>query len=651
MQLRYQRELDGLRALAVLAVIAFHLDIPGFSGGFVGVDIFFVISGFLITGVIRGNVAAGTFRFSEFYSRRARRLFPAAFVTILATFVIGAFVMSPVAFGNLSYSALAAVLSVSNITFWLESGYFEDSNWTKPLLHTWSLGIEEQFYLLWPAAMVFALSRGRKNFVPAAIIAVAVTGVLVAEICLQFASEAAFFLLPFRISEFAIGAALVWISPDTIRSRSLREVGFVAGIVAIALSVLLFDSMTRFPGANALLPCLGTALCIYFCQSFAARLLLGNPPAVTIGRISYSLYLVHWPIIVFAKYYLLRDLTVLEVILAAFATFALAILLYRHVEQPFRIKTNGKSFAGPKHISAAIAACVFLLAVPAVSAQVDGWRWRLPSRVAQAEAIALRDAHYGGLDCDDIPCETGSSALPKVYVIGDSHARSLYAGLIAAFPGVNFIIYAPDGCGFYSTRYLASSVSTDSNCRTLRASAYKEISRSDAPVIIFQLWSFYARLPHYPEDGVGISIQSADALAFSSFVSKQIDDMILQLNSRSIIVIGGLPRFANIGSPEDCFSRPLQRLPCATSLKRSRTDLMNAVFNEAITATANKSFVWIDPFKYLCDLTHCRNLTPDGQTIYADGDHLSILGSEYLVRLFRPIIARELENLSKPAVD
>ena len=644
MHMKYRREIDGLRAVAILAVLAFHLDVKSFAGGFVGVDIFFVISGYLITSVIRSHSIAGTFRFSEFYLRRMRRLFPAMFVTVLVTFVLGAFLMSPVAFGYLSSSALAAVLSVSNVTFWLQSGYFDESSWTKPLLHTWSLGIEEQFYLLWPAAIVLLL-RCREHVAPIVIGAIGIASAVIAEAWLRLSPDAVFFLLPFRICEFALGALLVWAPANSGRAPLLTEAGFAAGFSAIATSILIFDSDTKFPGVASLLPCLGAALCICCGRAFIARVTLANSAAVAIGRISYSLYLVHWPAVVFSKYYLLRDLTNTETILVLFAIFVLAIALFRYAEQPFRSRGSIISIASPRKSWIVATVCVALLAVPTISAQVDGWPWRVRENGFSAKPFDLDNTIYGGVDCKEARCEsTGNPAHVKVYVVGDSHARGLYAGLVHSFPSVNFIFFVSDACGFYSAGFYAAYSRTGVDCAGLRRRAFDEIAQTSSPVIIFQLWRSYARLRHFPTDHREAAFQTTKTPLFAAFAAAQIEALKSRLQSRSVMVVGGVPTFANIGSPEDCFSRPLQSPICATSPRLTVVDRVNADFNSAVAAIPNKTFIWIDPFRYLCDSTHCRNMTPDGKTIYADEDHLSVWGSEYVVSLFKSVLAREIMN-------
>lgn len=368
----YRRDIDGLRAVAVLAVLLFHLDIPGVTGGFTGVDIFFVISGYLITGLIRRGVEAGSFSLLEFYSRRLRRLFPAMFVTVVATFVIGALLMSPVTFRSLASSALAASLSVSNFLFWLQSGYFDPSKWIKPLLHTWSLGVEEQFYLLWPATIILLLALRKRLSPLAAVLTISAISLALAETVVQYRAAAAFYLLPFRVFEFGMGAALVWLPAAERLPRFARESGFAAGLAMIAGAVLLFDSDTRFPGVTALLPCVGAALCIHFGQTKLAQTIFANAPAVFAGKISYSLYLTHWPIIVFAKYYLLRDLTAAETLAAFAASVATALLLYRYVERPFRFQEARNNYLAPRKVMTWTAACLLLLAVPLVSALFSG---------------------------------------------------------------------------------------------------------------------------------------------------------------------------------------------------------------------------------------------------------------------------------------
>ena len=279
----------------MLSVLLFHLDVALFSGGFVGVDAFFVISGFLITRLIRDDVAAGKFSFTRFYVRRARRIFPALFLTLAATFVAGYLLFSSQHLMRLGGALVSAVFSVSNFYFWGEAGYFDTAAHLKPLLHTWSLGIEEQFYLLWPAILVFTLLRAPR-WAPVALLFVGgALSLFLSEFFVRWPSIA-FYLLPFRAFEFALGAVLVWLNPHRMKSAIWGELWVAAGLGMLGYSIVSFSGETPFPGLNALIPCVGTALIIYGGESRFLSRLLSNPIAVGIGLISYSLYLVHWPV-------------------------------------------------------------------------------------------------------------------------------------------------------------------------------------------------------------------------------------------------------------------------------------------------------------------------------------------------------------------
>ena len=296
LRLAYEPGIDGLRAFAVLAVMFFHLGVPGFTGGFVGVDVFFVISGFLITRLIYRETKAGGFSFAKFYARRARRILPALAVTLLGTAVAAAIIAAPAQFQSLLTSLISAALGVSNFYFWMESGYFAADDLSTPLLHTWTLGVEEQFYLLWPAVIVLLAAFRSKAVLMGAVVFMGGLSLAAAEYAIgQGHAAAAFFLMPTRIVEFAIGACLVWISRDG--DNRWKELCCALGFAAIAAAVFLYTPQTRFPGVTALLPCAGAALLITGASSRYAGLALRSRTAVWIGRRSYSLYLMHWPLI------------------------------------------------------------------------------------------------------------------------------------------------------------------------------------------------------------------------------------------------------------------------------------------------------------------------------------------------------------------
>ena len=290
-------DIQALRALAVVSVLLFHFDLPGVPGGYLGVDIFFVVSGFLITRILDREVVSGGINILEFYTRRVRRILPAAVATIAVTLAVATVLFASVDLAPAARSALAALLSSSNILFWLESGYFDASSDLKPLLHTWSLGVEEQFYLVWPTVILVAARYGRRALV-VALVVLGLASLIAAQMLLSEAPNAVFYLMPFRAFEFAIGGLLSFVRP--LPPGRLTTILFACGWAMMLVSVAWFGENYPMPGVLSLVPAGGAGLAI-LTGAGAPRWLLVRPMVAT-GDLSYSLYLVHWPLVVFWKY-------------------------------------------------------------------------------------------------------------------------------------------------------------------------------------------------------------------------------------------------------------------------------------------------------------------------------------------------------------
>lgn len=337
-KLKYISAIDGLRALAVLAVLFYHLDIPLFKGGFMGVDIFFVLSGFLITRIIHTELLAGEFSFLRFYARRVRRIFPALFVMMFVASVAAILFLIPIEYRDYMRALRHAALQFSNVMFVERVSYFANAEAENPLLHTWSLGVEEQFYFIWPllfwgVARFWQLKKVAWMLVPLSILSFA--GSLYV---LKIDPNKAFYLLPPRAWELAVGGMVALLATKPLHKKWLAEALGVAGVALMVWAILGFDN-TDFPGVKALLPVFGAALAIYAFQApHTTRIMkfFALKPIVFVGLISYSLYLWHWPLIAFYKNYTLLPLTwgVQAVIIVA--SFVLAVLSWRFVERPFR---------------------------------------------------------------------------------------------------------------------------------------------------------------------------------------------------------------------------------------------------------------------------------------------------------------------------
>lgn len=414
--MQYRPEIDGLRAVAVLPVILFHAGTPLFSGGYVGVDVFFVISGFLITTIILEALNQDRFSIRSFYERRARRILPALFLVMLTSLPFGLAWMSGAQFRNLLESALSASLFVSNILFWLESGYFDDSIHIKPLIHTWSLGVEEQFYIIFPLSIAFIWVAAKK-FLLAALIITAVLSFVAAEIALKQSPSAAFYLAPFRLWELLAGSILALWTINNSQKASDLCAGF--GLFLIGLSVVLYDVSTPFPGRYALVPVLGSVFFIAGCtQDTWVGKAMSWRPLVFTGLISYSLYLWHQPLLAFTRIRL-GDVPPILVASLIVLSFGLSYLTWRYVERPFR---KGKKISKSKLVAASIGVTIVIAGATIVTIVNQG----------NFIPIVAKDRDSLLIDKD-------------IWVIGDSHAEHLIPGLTAITSG-NVINLTGAGC-------------------------------------------------------------------------------------------------------------------------------------------------------------------------------------------------------------
>lgn len=339
--LSYRPDIDGLRALAVLAVVIFHFNKQWLPGGFVGVDIFFVISGYLITGIVARQLAEGQFKFSDFYLRRVRRIFPAAAFMILVTLMAGVTLMLPADVNDLSGAALASLLSVANIYFWkyLDVSYFAASSDMVPLLHMWSLGVEEQFYLLWPACLFFAFAYVQKRWIVILSLLLAVISFTWGQLYVESDQKFAYYMLPSRAGELLIGAVTYFLCQlvQLRVRRTYAEILAAVGLAIIIWSLLTIRETDGFPGWISVIPTIGVALLIA-AGNFSPTLvgsLFSLRPFVAVGLISFSLYLWHWPVLAFYRYSM-GEPDLFGGVFCLVIMLVMTLLSYFCIEKPFR---------------------------------------------------------------------------------------------------------------------------------------------------------------------------------------------------------------------------------------------------------------------------------------------------------------------------
>lgn len=643
----YRADIDGLRAVAVLSVLLFHAKIPGFDGGFVGVDIFFVISGFLITSIIRGDQAKDRFSFVKFYERRVRRIMPALYVVTTVTIIASCFVLLPSDLSGAAYSAIASMLFVSNIYFWRTGGYFAGVSEEKPLLHTWSLSVEEQFYLIFPIILFLTFRYARSK--EAIVIWVLLAASFLASVFGIYINKETptFYLLPTRAWELMVGAVLALKMVPALPER-WRSPTALAGLVLILVPVVLFDSKTPFPGMAALPPVLGAAFLIHagVGGTTIASPLLTAKPVVWIGLFSYSLYLWHWPILVLSRYYLVRELTLVEAIAAIGLAFALAYLSWRFVEQPFR-RANLKTFALFGGAGAMGAAIVVGSAAVVVN---DGFPQRFSAEVARINETngrlfkcpVTQYVPFGRYVACPFKADGATGpASSNLIVWGDSHAQMYVPAIRARLSDEHSgRLVSVNGCPPLTDR------SSNRTCLNINKSNAEEILKSPDQVIVLALhWERYKN-----ETMMGVEADAEGYRAIIDGLRRTVST--LQSGGKTVVVVGPIltPGY-NISS---AMSRSIAfDRANAIELETARGKF-ESEFSEVmpfLTELEGQGVEVIYPHTALCRDERCSFLV-DGIPAFADGNHVTSEFAAGLSPMFRSTAAAgetaQRVNLSQP---
>ncbi|MCB9094317.1 MAG: acyltransferase [Halobacteriovoraceae bacterium] len=656
----YRPDIDGLRAIAVISVLLFHLDISYFEGGFVGVDIFLVISGYLITKLIWKEISTtNSFSFKHFYSRRIKRLFPALFATLFFTALAGVIFLSPTHLQRFGGALSSSLLSFSNMYFWIEGDYFDFSTKLKPLLHTWSLSLEEQFYLFWPTTLFlfFYLSKRKvKTFIAL----LSLLGILSLILNFPFSDghveflntylpkignyfsngkATIFYLLPFRVFEFTIGALLVWLSTEKF-TKIHFDFLFIVGILLSFYSIITFNENLIFPTYNALFPCMGAACLILSGNKSRFQPILSNSLMIPIGLISYSLYLVHWPIIVFALY-LNHSLSSIQKLLIVLASLLIAALFYKFIEQPFRRKKKKLSF----WLILYFAFSLPLIVLGYKFKHEEGWPWRIPSFAAinlEKNQFLFHKKYYGGAGYPTYgPVETKLPA--DIVLMGDSHARHYAEGIYKEWAkpqGLNLYIAAGTSC-FHLPRFTRTTKGTDWNqlCpqRLQKALQFLKNSTATRPILVIShSWLEQLKV-------AALLSPQKNSIEKKTLDIQDIFQGLRELKalvgkSVKIIVIGQVPT-TDGKNLYDLFTRPrfipyfnenIDELVYTHSLQ-SYVD-----FNHSLKEFSEQTndFTFLDPFEALCHANKCNNLNSEKRLIYSDTSHLSKYGSIEVIHYF-----------------
>ena len=650
----YRKDIDGIRALAILSVVMYHAGAPLLSGGFTGVDIFFVISGYLIGGHIFSEIREGRFSFARFYQRRAKRILPAFYVIICVTFVFSLLLFSPFELTEYSTSAIAAVFSASNIHFLRYSNYFQQSSELNPLLMTWSLAVEEQFYLVIPLLMLGAIKIRRSVLLPAILVG-CVISFLFAWRQVHVAPDKAFYLLPSRAWELGAGVALG--VTELMRKRLLVPPQWawpasVCGFAAMLAPFLLLKPSVPFPGPSAAASVLGTALVISSPTSWINRSILSMPWLVFIGSVSYSWYLWHWPLMAFLRVASGGPLPVPARIIAVLLSFALAVLSYYLIEQPFR-----KSSLAPLPLIARYAGVGIALAVVLAIVWKDGGlRARFPGlHQEQAEAPSNCIVDYG-ISAPDLSthCYNSVDATSSVALWGDSHSAALAPALRSEVTsrGYHFVQFSKSSCLPLAgvAKYVPSHPSVVEECVQFNQIVLKTIL-ADArirTVVLAGRWADpFADGNVEPLLDVDLarahrrSPASAMTAIFVAALTKNIT--ALEASGKRVVLVEDVPNFDFDPLCSMLTAQiPIRRMLASWMIHGNfQPGLAQASFldaagrsDEALESVHNRfqDVELIDLRPKLCDRTGLCAYMHAGRLLYSDGQHLTAAGSFYALR-------------------
>lgn len=624
--LNYRPDIDGLRAVAVLAVVLHHLSAPLLPGGYVGVDVFFVISGYLITRIISREMDEGTFTFARFYERRARRIFPALFAVLAVSLLAGYALLLPSDMAATLRGVLGTLFFASNVVFWREfaEGYFAATDAAlNPLLHTWSLAVEEQFYVFFPV-LLLACFRWARRFIVLALIVCAMVSLTVAALLVQSKSVAVFFLSPFRAWELLIGALLAVGAVPPLRSHVLREALAGAGLLAIAVACFVYDDKTTFPGLTALVPVLGAAALIYtggIGPTLAGRL-LQLPPMVWVGLVSYSLYLWHWPLTVFTRYAIGFEPIASYIPLLFIVSLGLAALSYRFIEQPCRRSVN----FGRRAVFASSAVFVSAFtALAAVGLHHGGFESRFSDEVVKMDEARTPEIPWKNCNARtrEAWCTLGDPSRPSTMLLwGDSHLLSWAPALSKSIKdaGARAVFVTSSAC----PPLLGVFTSTRPTCaeQNLGVKSYLEANPEIHTVVLAAYWSFY-----FSENDELTSTDDFPPARGSDAARTGLISTIqwLRENAKQVVLIGPVPVFDKNVPLALALGKAKDRSYLHSSMAEQRKDI--SAFLDAVDSVKRNgtSFRFLDPIQWLCSES-CM-VVKDGIPLYRDAHHLSIAGA------------------------
>lgn len=661
---KYRPDIDGLRAVAVLAVVAFHAFPSWVKGGFVGVDVFFVISGYLISTIVFENLDKGTFSFFEFYARRVKRIFPALLLVLIACFAFGWFALLPDEYKQLGRHIAAGAGFISNFILWNEAGYFDNTAETKPLLHLWSLGIEEQFYIVWPLLLWFAWKRKFNLLTITSVVAIATFVLNIKGI--EQDMVATFYSPQTRFWELLCGSLLAWVTlykkdafanvehklfywlsrivyseKQEADGKTLSNVVSFVGLLLLLYGFWRINKEFTFPGKWALVPVLGAVLIITAgSKPWVNRTILSNKITVWFGLISYPLYLWHWPLLSFARIVEgevpSRNIRIVAVVLS----ILLAWVTYKLVERPLRFG---------KHSKAKVAVLVVLMTIVGYvgynTFERDGLKFRTLAK--QSSYFDYKSVIDGYVSCniEELKankitlnyCLLSNSKKPNSVIIGDSHSEDKFHGLVAIDKKNNWMLIGNSSC----PPVLGVSVEGDQKGCEEKFKVILEyvVKNKNIENVVLSFYGNYFKNDAYAADHVKNTVGPNAIKIKSSIFSGDRNDLFYEgLNSavkkltdsgKTVTLFVDVPELPFF--PKDCFRNTFRKCEISRAEVMGRQAELRNIIDKL--KTSNPDLRIFDPIDLLCDSDKC-GYKRDGIIFYRDSHHLTLRGSTLFTERF-----------------
>lgn len=667
-QTKYYSHIDGLRAISVALVVLFHYQIGPFFGGYLGVDIFFTISGFLIIGSIVDLQEQVSFSMTDFWQRRIRRLLPAILTTLTACIAAGFLLMTPDDFAFLAQQSLLSLFSAINFSLLGETDYFALKQSTDPLLHLWSLAVEEQFYIVFPllASLVYAKFADTKTVrtrLIGILVFLSIVSVIASQWLISNGSQlAAYYMMPTRFSQLALGGVLALYLGSMAGRRNFEKLstGFhtacvVLGLALVLYGALLFDHQTPFPGYRALLPTLGAMLILLSGAHSGLSQIFENPVSTYIGKLSFSLYLVHWPVWIFSIYYLDRQLSDFETLLALLATFALSAGMYHGIETPIRFSER---FSGARMYRVVLPAFNLVLLSTIVVIATQG----LPSRLEEDRQELAQGAkdfhrlHFGGTGYlgNSVHHLGNPDAEPDFIIIGDSKARQFAIGLNTALQASRraALLATHDGCPFVVGVIKLQDGKPLHSCHDMTEKALALVTEHDLPVIYITSWGHHDYLRHH-QNRKKQERQVAEHEITQLRTELTLEYIALLRAGLSpqtpIYLLGENTGFSSAQPIVNCLTKPTWLgLPCFKGNEFSPDSYEVPPVERLLAQNLPANVHFIPMVEIFCPGGSCRQVSANGEILFSDPYHLSEWGSRLMSPTLLDIISPlPLNNSSK----